>query len=484
MTNPTAPTALAPAGATPCRDDAHGGRRLAFVAAISFALGVGATSAAFKKLGGASEAASSDPVTVSGSMKTASTTDKPVFISPARQQLIGVRTATVVRSAPEATLRVVGTLAYDETKVAEIHPKVSGWVEHVSVDYVGKPVKRGQALFSLYSPELVTTQNDYLIAKRTIAASGGGASPETRAASEALLGAIRDRFRRWDVGDAEIRRLDKTGTVTKTITVSSPFDGVVVERRTFPGQFVGPDTATFKIADLSKIWAFGEVFESDAARIRVGNEVDVTFPNQEGATAAHGTIAFVYPSVDPQTRRVKFRVELRNAKQALKPETFVTLVVHTEIGPEQLSVPKEAVIDTGARQYVLIALADGYFQPRTVEIGASFGEHTAIKSGVAEGDLVVTSAQFLIDSETNLAAAMAGMSLSMPGMDMSNGGEDKPPPPPGSMPAGPPPGGGHPAKPGMAPGMPGMAPGMPGMDMPAVPQGTPPVPAPHNHTGM
>ena len=373
-----------------------------------------------------------------------------VYISPGRQQLIGVRTAVVAHQRVEGTVRTVGVLAYDETRTAQIHTRVSGWVEQLFVDYVGKAVHRGQPLFALYSPDLVTAQADYLAARDAAHRMDDAGHVEPRPGSDALLAASRERMKRWDVSDAQIAELERAGHPTRTLTIASPFDGVVLEKTAFAGQYVTPDMTTFKLADLSTIWVVGQVFEYEAARIHRGDTIDVEFPYGQ-AKPLHARIEFVYPEVDPQTRRVRFRAVLPNADHAMKPDTYVTLVWHGE-ATHHVVVPREAVIDTGARKYVLLAHGDGYFEPRDVQLGPPIGELYPVVAGVAAGDRVVTSSQFMIDSETNLMAAMQGMAMTMPGMDMGA------PAPAGSA---------APAD----PGMPDMdMPGMPGMKMDAPPR--------------
>jgi membrane fusion protein, copper/silver efflux system len=343
-----------------------------------------------------------------------------VYISPARQQLVGVRSAAITRQTVEGSIRTVGTLAYDETRSAQIHTRVSGWVEQLYVDYVGKPVKRGQPLFAVYSPDLATAQGDYLVALRAQRKLADNASADLRAGADALLQASRDRLRRWNVSDAQIGELESAGTPPRSVAIVSPFDGIVVEKDAFAGQYVTPEMTSFKLADLTTVWAIGQIFEYEAARVHVGDKVDVEFPYGQAAKR-EATIDFIYPDVDPQTRRVRFRVTLDNRDRKLKPDTYISLVWRGD-ATDRLVIPREAVIDAGARKYALLALADGYFAPRDVQVGPAVGEFYPVISGIAEGERVVTSAQFLVDSETNLMAAMQAMSMTMPGMDM--GGMD------------------------------------------------------------
>jgi membrane fusion protein, copper/silver efflux system len=356
-------------------------------------------------------------------------TGNTVYISPARQQLIGVRTATVRTQSLRTTLRTVGTLTYDETRVTQINTKIAGWIDHVYVDYVGKFVRRGQPLLDLYSPALVATQKEYLLTLkggRPLAESRS--SPEARAAGDSLRTATRERLKLWDISDAQIDEIERTGKVRKLLTLYAPFDGVVLERNAFAGQYITPETSTFKIADLSTIWARGQIFEYELTRVKVGQSVKVDFPYGQAHEALNGKITFIYPDIDPQTRRVKIRAEFRNPGFEFKPDTYVTLVIASDQG-EALSIPKEAVIDTGVKRYVILAHPNGYFEPREVELGPPTDDVYPVAHGLKDGDTVVTSALFLIDSETNLQAAMQAMSMSMPGMDMGGGNKG------GEMPA-------------------------------------------------
>jgi RND family efflux transporter MFP subunit len=346
-----------------------------------------------------------------------------VYISPARQQLIGVRTAAVRRQPLRTTIRTVGRLAYDETRVTQVNTKIAGWVDRVFVDYVGKFVRRGQPLLSVYSPALVSTQQEYLLALKGARQSSEGRSPEASAAGQSLRAATRERLKLWDISDAQIDELERTGRVQRTLTLYAPFDGVVLERNTFAGQYVTPEMSTVKLADLSTIWALGEIFEYELPRVKVGQIVEIQFPYGQAPEVLKGRITFIYPDVDPQTRRVKIRAEFPNQGFEFKPDSYVTLVI-TGIDGQELAVPKEAVIDTGVKRYVILAHPNGYFEPREIEVGPPTDEFYPVLRGLREGDTIATSALFLIDSETNLQAAMQAMSMSMPGMDMGGGGKE------------------------------------------------------------
>ena len=333
---------------------------------------------------------------------------KRVYISPARQQLIGVRTAEIIHQTLDTTLRTVGVIAYDETRVAEIHTKIAGWAEHVSVDFVGKQVRKGQPLFTIYSPDLVATQREYLLALKADRQLSGSPIEETRDGARSLLAATRERLRLWDVTDAQVEELARTGEPRRTLTVYSPFTGIVLERNAFPGQYITPEMATFKIADLSTLWVLGQVFEYELGMLKLGQPAEIEFPYGQTTRRMSGRITFIYPEIDPQTRRAKVRIEFRNPGLEFKPESFVTVLI-TSSGGYQLAIPQEAVIDTGAEQYALLALPDGYFEPRPIRVGSPVNQFYPVLEGLLHGDRVVTSAQFLIDSETNLQAAMQSM---------------------------------------------------------------------------
>ena len=346
-----------------------------------------------------------------------------VYISPARQQLIGVRTAKVERRSLGTAIRTVGTLAYDETKITHVNTKIAGWVDELYVNYVGQHVRRGEPLLTVYSPALVSTQREYLLALRGAQQSIDERFPEIGTSSRSLLAATRERLKLWDISDAQIRELERSGEAQRTLTLYAPFHGVVLERNAYSGMYITPETTSFRIADLSTIWAFGQIFEYEVARVRVGQDVEIEFPYGQAKESLRGKVTFVYPEVDPKTRRVKIRAEFQNRGFEFKPEAYVTLVISSD-AREELALPKEAVIDTGVKRYAILAHPNGYFEPREVQVGDPVGELYPLIGGLAEGDTIATSALFLIDSETNLQAAMQAMAASMPGMDM--GGGEKP----------------------------------------------------------
>lgn len=396
---------------------------------VAIGIAIGVASARLWHVGRTGATVESPPAEKSaliapGSSIAGEPTAKPVVrvrISPERQQLIGVRTAVVGQAVPENTLRTVGILAYDETKVTELHAKVTGWVEKVNVDSVGKAVRKGDPLLSIYSPDLVAAQLDYLIATKSGSAKTGQPQSAVPHLDHSMTEASRARLKLLDMTDAQIASLESKQQPSKTITLYSPFSGVVIERKAFAGQYITPDMATVKIADLSKIWAIAQVYEYELSNLKIGEEAEIQFPYEQ-TKPVMGRVSFIYPDIDPHTRTARVRVEFRNPGVKFKPESFVTIVLRSG-GKPRLSVPREAVIDTGARQYVLMALADGYFEPRDVSVGEPEGDSIPVFTGLSPGERVVTSAQFLIDSETNLQSAMQSMSMTMPGM--KTGGADQ-----------------------------------------------------------
>ena len=375
---------------------------------VSAAAGESGQSAGHEGMPGMGEPADADG--------PAASSEKSVYIPAERQQLIGVRTAEVGERDLDTTIRTVGTIAYDETRLTQVHTKISGWVEKVFVDSVGKAVRRNEPLFSVYSPELVSTENEYLLALENRDEFGASRSARALATAEALLSAAHDRLRLWDVPEEHIQELEATREAQKALMIHAPFDGVVLERMAFPGQYITPEMAAFKIVDLSTIWVIGAVFEYELPLIRLGQEAEIEFPHGQATRSLKGRLSFIYPEIDPQTRRVRVRAEFANPGLQFRPETYVTVLIHTG-GGHHLAIPKEAVIDTGTKQYAMLALPNGYFEPREVQVGQSTDEFYPLLGGLQKGDSVVTSAQFLIDSETNLKSAMQSMA-GMPGMDM------------------------------------------------------------------
>ncbi len=330
-----------------------------------------------------------------------------VEISPARQQMMGVTTAQAEYRAFDQTVRSYGQVAMDETRLVHVHVRTSGWIQKVFVDYEWQWVKQGDPLFTYYSPDLLATEQEYLLALRARDSLAHSSFPEIATAGASLLEAARRRLELWDLSDAQIHDIETSGKPARDIKVFAPATGYVVDRKAFPNQYVSPETDIYQLVDLSSVWAEAEIYESDAPSVSLGQEATLTteaLPN----TALHGRLIFIAPTVKPDTRTISVRMEFPNPGMKLKPGMFVNVELHRGLG-RRLTVPVDAVLDSGTQQHVFIARGNGIFEPRTVTVGARSGGYAAILSGLRAGDLVVTRANFLIDSESNLRESMEGM---------------------------------------------------------------------------
>jgi Cu(I)/Ag(I) efflux system membrane fusion protein len=328
-----------------------------------------------------------------------------VRIDPARQQLIGLVTARATTGAIGGALRTTGRVAVDETRVHRVNVKFGGFVERVQADFVGQLVRQGEPLFSIYSPELLAAQEDLLLALRTqqrLASARGLAAD-----GEDLASSARRRLQLLDVPASTLARIEQTGQAERTIMVLSPVSGVVVKKEVVPGMKLEAGGMPYELWDLTSVWVLADVYETDLQHVKVGAPATVTFkalPGQE----YQGRIAFVDPVLDPRTRTAKVRVSLANRGAALKPEMFGEVILKTA-QRQALRIPGDAVIDSGTRSVVFIALGDGKFQPRVVRLGASDGDLVEVEDGLAAGDEIVTRANFLVDSESRLKASLQAL---------------------------------------------------------------------------
>jgi RND family efflux transporter MFP subunit len=335
-----------------------------------------------------------------------------ILVPPQRQQLIGVQSVEAQPRSVVKEIRTVGKVAIDETRVSHVHTKVAGYVEEVFADFVGKAVKRGEPLFTIYSPEMVSTQQEYLIALRGQKQLADSPYPEVARGAASLVEAARERLRLWDISEPEIEALEKEGKVKRALTIYSPASGVITERAAFQhGRYVSPETHLYVIVDLSRVWILGEIYETDFPYVRVGQTAEIELPYATGAPARgglRGTITYLFPFLNPQTRTAQARVEFPNPDLALRPEMFVNLKLRVPLG-QYLAVPRDAVLDTGIEKHVFVDKGDGYFEPRRVEVGPETDGYTAILSGLRRGERVVTAANFLLDSESRIKSAFANM---------------------------------------------------------------------------
>jgi Cu(I)/Ag(I) efflux system membrane fusion protein len=330
-----------------------------------------------------------------------------VRISPLKQQLTGIRTAPVVRRTLTKDIRTVGIVQADETRIRKIHTKFPGWVEKVFVDFTGQPVRAGDPVVAIYSPDLVATQNEYLIAWRGEQQLEGSSFGQAATNAQTLLDATRRRLQLWDVTPQQIRQLEKSGRPQTAVTLHSPVSGYVTVKGVYQGLYVTPETELYTVTDLSRVWVMIDVYEQEMPFVHAGTPVRLTLRSQPGETLT-GTVAYVDPYLDNQTRTNKVRVELDNADLRLKPQMYATAEIHAVLD-DRLAVPADAVLDSGTQQIVFVAAGDGYFQPRRVRLGQRASDYIEVLDGVSEGEQVVVAANFMVDSESQLKAALDGM---------------------------------------------------------------------------
>ena len=328
-----------------------------------------------------------------------------VTIDPDRQQLIGLKIVHAERGPVGGSWRTSGRVAVDETRVHHVNVKLSGFMEQVHANFVGRPVKAGEPLFSIYSPELLAAQQELLLALETrkrLADSGG-----MTADGDALVAASRRKLELWDVPRSEIERLERTGKSSRTITFSSPATGVVTKKDVVPGMRVTAGDMPFEIVDLSRVWVLADAYETDLGQVKVGMTATLrlkAFPDR----TFKGRVAFIDPLLDPKTRTAKVRVEVANPSGELRPEMFGEVVLQGR-SREGVRIPTDAVIHTGTSSVVFVALPGGKFQPREVQLGETNADFVEVASGVEAGDGVVTRANFLVDSESRLRASLAAL---------------------------------------------------------------------------
>ncbi len=328
------------------------------------------------------------PSTVAGYANVKLTSD--------RQQLIGVQTGVTEMRSLGRAVRTVGRVAVDETRLYKISTKFDGYIEKLYVNVTGQPIRRGQPLFSVYSPDLLSTQQEYLLAMRAAKQS------------PSLLAAARQRLLLWDITPAEIAELERTGSARKSLTIDSPTSGYVLTKVAVEGARITPGEPLFEIANLDHVWVQADVYESELQYVRLGAAATMTMSYVPGRTWT-GRVTFIAPTVDPMTRTVKVRLEFDNRDGSLKPDMFGDVVIE-QPARRVVVVPESAVLQTGTRSVVFVLKSDGTFEPREVSVGTKSEQFYEVRSGLAAGEKVVTQANFLIDSESRLKAALAQMS--------------------------------------------------------------------------
>lgn len=335
-----------------------------------------------------------------------------VALSPERRQLLGLRSDAVRRVRLKRVIRTVGRVAIDEARLHHIHTKLEGYVEHLYVNFTGQFVRRGEPLLSIYSPELIATQQEYLLAYRAQARLGKSSIDSVSRGAIDLFAAARERLLFWDIKPDDIAKIERTGQVLRDLDLHSEVTGYVVQKTAFHGMRVTPADTLFDIADLTRLWVLADVYESDLPAVRLGMEARITIPFLP-ERSWHGPVTYVAPTVEEKTRTIKVRVEISNDGEALKPDMFADVLLDTDLGMG-LVVAESAVIDAGERKIVFVDRQDGVLEPREVGLGVRTQDGLQVLKGLAEGERVVISASFLIDSESSLKAALGNMAPARP----------------------------------------------------------------------
>lgn len=337
----------------------------------------------------------------------------PVELSPQRLQSIGVKTSKVGHKIVADEIRATGNVAVDETQLAYVQTRFSGYIQKVFADATYQYVRKGQPLFTIYSPDLVATEREYLVAKQNQQQVAQSTVSGVAASAASLLDASVERLKQWSVPAREIERLESTGKVQQEIEVYSPVSGFITERYALPSVAVHPEMRLYTIADLSTVWVQTQVFQNDLGRIKVGDVASLSVDTFPGHTFS-GRVNFIYPQLDMDTRTAKVRIVFSNPDLQLKPGMFVNVALKVPMG-RQLVIPASAILQSGTRQIAFVDRGDGYLEPREVQLGGRAGDDFIVLKGVKDGEKIITSANFLIDSESQLQAALGSFVPPPPG---------------------------------------------------------------------
>ncbi|MBT5032520.1 MAG: efflux RND transporter periplasmic adaptor subunit, partial [Proteobacteria bacterium] len=324
-----------------------------------------------------------------------------VTIDPSIEQNIGVRKATAIRAPLSRTIRTVGRVDFDEEQMARIHPKVEGWIEEIWIDKTGQLVEQNDILLSLYSPKLVSTQQEYLLALNNLATLEKSPIEDIRNGAQELVRSSRERLRLLDVPDHQVQELEENREIMKNLHIHSPVAGTAIRIGSRLGQYVTPNTELYMIVDLSQVWVYADVYEYELPWVRLGDKVEMTLASVPGRTFT-GELSYIYPYAEAKTRTTKVRMVFDNPEQLLRPDMFSEINILSDTQQNAIVIPAEAVIRSGDNTQVFIVRGAGKFEPRVVDLGLESDGLVAILSGVEVGEEVVTSSQFLVDSESKL----------------------------------------------------------------------------------
>jgi len=337
-----------------------------------------------------------------------------VKIDPVTVQNIGVRTARVERRSLARELNALGQVDFNEERLARLHPKTSGWIEQLRVDETGVRVSKGTILLALYSPDLVAAQREYLVALENWESVRNSSANRMKRSTKNLMRSSRERLELFDVPTHQIKELEKSRKIKKQLHIHSPFAGRIMHIGAREGQYITPQDELYLIADLSRIWVNVDIYEDDLPWMKIGDKAEMSVRAAPGRVFT-GKVTFIHPTMQKKSRTVRVRLEFDNPDLILKPGMFANVVLHTDAQPNAMVVPSEAIIRSGSREQVFVVRAPGKFEPRQVTLGVSAGGFTQILDGVEAGEEVVTSSQFLIDSESKLREATAKMMAAMSG---------------------------------------------------------------------
>ena len=361
----------------------------------------------FYKTGTLFKSKSAEPIkteTVSEAEVTETQETPTVEISLEKQQLIGVKITEVSVKPLRKIIRTVGRIEYDERRLGTVNTKIEGWIEKLYVDYTGRYVKKGEPLAEIYSPELVATQQEFLNvlkwARQSTESRGNKYSPMISKDADAMVEAAKQRLRLWDITDAQIKKIEETGKPIRTLTIYSPVSGYVVQKMAIQGMRVMPGEKLFDVADLSTVWVVSDIYEYELSLIKTGQTAKISLSYLQGKEFS-STVDYIYPTISGETRTAKVRFTISNPGGQLKPQMFTNVEIKIDMG-KRLVIPDDAVIDTGTRQIVYVDKGDGYFEPREIMLGLRAEGFSEVTMGLKAGEKVVSSATFLIDSESQL----------------------------------------------------------------------------------
>jgi len=337
----------------------------------------------------------------------------PLQLSAERMQSIGIRTGEVQLKPLRKEIRTVGDVEMDERRLAYVQLRFAGWIQKVYVNSTYQYVEKGQPLFSVYSPDLVATEQEYLLAKHNQPSLGASSLPDVAAGSSVLLDAAAERLRRWQVPQREIEQLESSGQVHQEFEVDSPASGFVIERNALPNQYAPPETRLYTVADLGTVWVYAAIFQNDLAQLHAGDSATVTTDAFPGHVFS-GRVDYIWPQVDMTTRTVRTRLVFANPGLTLKPGMYVNVSLVVSLG-RRLAIPTSGVLQTGTRAIVFVDHGGGSLEPREVQLGEQAGEDYEVLKGLKAGERIITSANFLVDSESQLQAAMGSFVPPPPG---------------------------------------------------------------------